>query len=176
MGFLRTGTLICHTFYSTGCENKTPENLLNEKLQSLHYCFLWLYSPLGPWPPPYRRFLELFRHKVGLLGRVISPSLGFYLHRTTRHRKTRDKHPCLERDSNPRSQQPTGQDPRLRSHGHCDRLLYYLLNIIKGGQINKSKIGRACSTYERNIKCVHSFGRKAWKEDTTLKKKPWHRR
>jgi hypothetical protein len=32
-----------------------------------------------------------------------------------------DKHPCLERDSNPRSQQPTGQDPRLRLHGHCDR-------------------------------------------------------
>jgi hypothetical protein len=34
-----------------------------------------------------------------------------------------DKHPYFERDSNPRSQQPTGQDPRLRSHGHCDRRL-----------------------------------------------------
>jgi hypothetical protein len=67
------------------------------------------------------RFLELFRHMLGLLGRVISPSQGLYLHRTTQHIKTRDKHPCLERDSNPRSQQPTGQDPRLRPHGHCDR-------------------------------------------------------
>jgi hypothetical protein len=37
----------------------------------------------------YRRFLELFRHMVGLLGRVISPSQGHYLHRTTQHRKTR---------------------------------------------------------------------------------------
>jgi hypothetical protein len=37
----------------------------------------------------YRRFLELFRHMVGLLGRVISPSHGLYLHRTTQHRKTR---------------------------------------------------------------------------------------
>jgi hypothetical protein len=37
----------------------------------------------------YRRFLELFRHMVGLLGRVISPSQGLYLHRTTQHRKTR---------------------------------------------------------------------------------------
>jgi hypothetical protein len=37
----------------------------------------------------YRRFLELFRHIVGLLGRVISPSQGLYLHRTTQHRKTR---------------------------------------------------------------------------------------
>jgi hypothetical protein len=69
----------------------------------------------------HMRFLELFRHMVGLLGRVISPSQGLYLHRTTQHRKTRDKHPCLGRDSNPRSQQPTGQDPRLRPHGHCDR-------------------------------------------------------
>jgi hypothetical protein len=37
----------------------------------------------------YRRFLELFRHIVGLLGRVISPSQDLYLHRTTQHRKTR---------------------------------------------------------------------------------------
>jgi hypothetical protein len=37
----------------------------------------------------YRRFLELFKHKVGLLGREISPSQGLYLHRTTQHRKTR---------------------------------------------------------------------------------------
>jgi hypothetical protein len=35
------------------------------------------------------RFLDLFRHMVGLLGRVISPSRGLYLHRTTQHRKTR---------------------------------------------------------------------------------------
>jgi hypothetical protein len=36
----------------------------------------------------YRRFLELFRHTVGLLTRVISPSQGLYLHRTTQHRET----------------------------------------------------------------------------------------
>jgi hypothetical protein len=36
----------------------------------------------------YRGLLELFRHTVGLLGRVISPSQGLYLHRTTQHRKT----------------------------------------------------------------------------------------
>jgi hypothetical protein len=69
----------------------------------------------------YRRFLELFRHMIGFRGRVIIPSQGLYLHRTTQHRKTRAKHPCLKRDSNPRSQQPTSQDPRLRLHGHCDR-------------------------------------------------------
>jgi hypothetical protein len=68
-------------------------------------------------------FLNYIRHMVGLLGRVINPSQGLYLHRTTQHRKTRDKHSRLGRDSNPRSQQPTGQDPRLRQHGHCDRKL-----------------------------------------------------
>jgi hypothetical protein len=36
----------------------------------------------------YRRFLKLFRHMLGLLGRVISPSQGLYLHRTTQKRKT----------------------------------------------------------------------------------------
>jgi hypothetical protein len=35
-----------------------------------------------------RRFLHLFRHMVGLLGRMISPSQGLYLHMTTQHRKT----------------------------------------------------------------------------------------
>jgi hypothetical protein len=37
----------------------------------------------------HRRFLELFRHMVGLLGRVISPPQSLYLQRTTQHRKTR---------------------------------------------------------------------------------------
>jgi hypothetical protein len=34
-------------------------------------------------------FPNLFRHMVGLLGRVISPSQGLYLHRAAQHRKTR---------------------------------------------------------------------------------------
>jgi hypothetical protein len=67
----------------------------------------------------YRRFLEVFRHMVGLLGRVISPSQLPAQDNTTQ--KDADKHPCLERDSNSRSQQPTAQDPHLRPHGQCDR-------------------------------------------------------
>jgi hypothetical protein len=95
------------------------------------YIILYLFSvalqslkDLGSFT--YRRFLELFRHMVGLLGRVISPSQGLYPHRTTQHEKTRT---CLERDSNPLSQQPTGQDPRLRSHGHCDRHIVHLVEL-----------------------------------------------
>jgi hypothetical protein len=55
-----------------------------------------------------------FRHLVGLLGRVISPSQGLYLHRTTQHRKTKTKHTCFERYSNLRSQYSSGQNPRPR--------------------------------------------------------------
>jgi hypothetical protein len=88
----------------------------------------------GPWRLTYRRFLELFRQMVGLLGRVISPSQGLYLHRKTQHRKTRTNIPCHERDSKPRSQQPTGQDPRLRPHSHGDRLLLYYRNHYSHGR------------------------------------------
>jgi hypothetical protein len=42
----------------------------------------------GPSPPLIFWFPNLFRHMVGLLGRVISSSQGLYLHRTTQHRKT----------------------------------------------------------------------------------------
>jgi hypothetical protein len=90
----------------------------------MNFFFLWLYSPLTALAASHiGGFLNYIRHMAGLLGRVISPSQGLYLHRTTQHRKTRDKHLCLERDSNPLSQQPTGQGPRLRPHGHCDRRL-----------------------------------------------------
>jgi hypothetical protein len=44
--------------------------------------------------------------------------------------KDADKYPCLMRDSNPRSQQLTGKDPRLRPHGHCDRQ-FNMAELIK---------------------------------------------
>jgi hypothetical protein len=37
---------------------------------------------------------------------------GLYLHRTTQHINISDKHPCPQRDSNPRSQQPTARSTR----------------------------------------------------------------
>jgi hypothetical protein len=50
----------------------------------------------------------IFRHLARLLGRGIGPSQGLYLHKT---QKYEDKHLCLERDSNPRSQYSSSQDP-----------------------------------------------------------------
>jgi hypothetical protein len=55
----------------------------------------------GSWPPLLLFRNQFYENTVALPGRVISPSQGLYLHRTTQHRKTKDKHPCPERDSNP---------------------------------------------------------------------------
>jgi len=36
----------------------------------------------------------------------------------TKQTHAREEHPCPDRDSNPRSQQSSGFDLRLRHHGH----------------------------------------------------------
>jgi hypothetical protein len=41
---------------------------------------------------------------------------GLYLHGTKQHINTRDKHPCPQRDSNSRSQPPSGHRDRLLAH------------------------------------------------------------
>jgi hypothetical protein len=51
---------------------------------------------------------EFIRQLLGLLRQWISPAQGLYLHRTTQHRKT-PTHPCLEWDSDPRSQCSCGR-------------------------------------------------------------------
>jgi hypothetical protein len=64
--------------------------------------FLWLYSPLD-----LGRFFSFLIHtkSAELPGRRISPSQSHYLH-TEQHkyRINAHRHPCLEWDSNPRSQ------------------------------------------------------------------------
>jgi hypothetical protein len=59
-----------------------------------------------------------YRQLVGLLGKETSPSQGRYLKGQQKHRKSVDilVHPCLEWNSNVRSQCSC-----LRSQGHCDR-------------------------------------------------------
>jgi hypothetical protein len=77
------------------------------------------FSPLGttapvglglpPWNSPFHFgfFLNL-RQSIGLLGRVISSSQGFYLYTNTEKRThTNTKHPCPECYSNPRSRFPS---------------------------------------------------------------------
>jgi hypothetical protein len=56
-------------------------------------------SLVGPWP-----LFSFLIYSVGLLGRGISPPQGNYIYRATETQNKRDKHPCLEWDSNPWSQ------------------------------------------------------------------------
>jgi hypothetical protein len=56
-------------------------------------------------PGLFFSFVIFFTQSVGLLGQEISPSQGRYLH-TGQHKQNKrtQRHPCLEWDSNPRSQ------------------------------------------------------------------------
>jgi hypothetical protein len=66
-----------------------------------HYSSMALRHFVGPWP--LLQFRNLFTQTVLLLERVISPSQGRCLH-TGQHKINAHGHPCLEWDSNPRSQ------------------------------------------------------------------------
>jgi hypothetical protein len=47
---------------------------------------------------------------------------GLYRQRITQHINKRDKHTCSQRDSNPRSQQTSGQNLCLKLPDHRDRV------------------------------------------------------
>jgi hypothetical protein len=69
-------------------------------IKSLSLCLSMLLQPfVGPWP--LIQFRNHFSQTVGLLGRVISPSQGRYLHtKQHKHRINAHRHSCLEWDSN----------------------------------------------------------------------------
>jgi hypothetical protein len=71
----------------------------------------------------FRKTSEIInhRHTVGLLGRVISSSLLPTQDNTTQ--KDEDKHPCLKRDSNPRSSVRALKAADLRPHGHLNDII-----------------------------------------------------
>jgi hypothetical protein len=77
----------------------------------------------------YRRFLELFRHMVGLLGRVISPSQGIYLYGTTQHRKTRTNIHTLSgiRTHDPSNQPAKTHASNLTATVTWDRMSFFLI-------------------------------------------------
>jgi hypothetical protein len=80
--------------------------LLSSSLCSFLHLFIhqWLYS-LFLGPGLFFSYVIFFTQAAGLLARVISPSQGRYLHtgKQTQNKRTH-RHPCLEWDSNPRSQ------------------------------------------------------------------------
>jgi hypothetical protein len=86
----------CHTHYSSSSSSSSSF------LRSIH--------------GPGLRFLFVFCFKYyktrdrTLFDEWLARRKGLYLHRITQHINTRHKLPCPERDFNPRSQQPSGED------------------------------------------------------------------
>jgi hypothetical protein len=80
-------------------------NIINEKCHTyVSFIHQWLYSPLLG-PGLLFSFVIFFTQTIRLLGWVISLSQGCYLHTGHhKHRINAGRHPCLEWDSNPRSQ------------------------------------------------------------------------
>jgi hypothetical protein len=68
---------------------------------SLSFLLLPLRNIGHPWNALFHFSFLIPRQSVGLLGRRINPSQGPHLHR---HRINAHRHPCLEWDSNPRTQ------------------------------------------------------------------------
>jgi hypothetical protein len=109
-------------------------NFLHSSITVSHIFFLWLYSPWRALAASHiGRFLELFRHMVGLLGRVMSPSQGLHLHRTTQHRKTRTNIHALR---GIRTHEPSNQlakthasDRTATVTGHCISYSVYINTV-----------------------------------------------
>jgi hypothetical protein len=69
-----------------------------------HFIHQWDYRPLMG-PTLFFSYAFFFTQTVGLVGRVMSPSQGRYLHTGQhKHRINAHTHPRLEWGSNPRSQ------------------------------------------------------------------------
>jgi hypothetical protein len=74
----------------------------------------------------YRRLLKLFRHMIGLLGRVIIPLQGHYLHRTTQHRKTRTN---IHAFSEIRTHDPSNQPAKIHASDRMATVTEYGLYL-----------------------------------------------
>jgi hypothetical protein len=73
---------------------------------------LWHYNPyFALCRPLYWGFCDHTQLYTPPVDEWSSRHRGLYLHRTTQHINTTDKHPCPQRDSNPRSQQQSGRRP-----------------------------------------------------------------
>jgi hypothetical protein len=88
------------------------KNLIwNFNLQSCIHSSTGAYSPGRTFGLPFPGFLitHIQTHGRTPLDEWSARRRDLYLHRTTQHINTRDKHPCPQRDSNPRPQQTSGR-------------------------------------------------------------------
>jgi hypothetical protein len=122
----------------------------------------------------YGKFLKLFRHMVGLLGRVISPSQGLYLHRTAQHRKTWTKSmpwvgleliiPVFERlRPTPQTARPVWSAKRSTSE---------MLTKIRHSSLETSKVMYVVSNRKRGWKCKEWVRKRLWPFSTVSRSLP----
>jgi hypothetical protein len=97
--------------------------MLHPSIRFIHFIHEWLYSPLLG--PGLFCSVIFFTQTVGLLGRVISPSQGRYLH-TGQHKHGINAQADIYALSGIRTHDPNvraGEDSScLRLRGHCDQL------------------------------------------------------
>jgi hypothetical protein len=76
----------------------------------LLYLAIYGFTALVDLRPIFSVLILVYTQSVGLLGQGISPSQGLYLQTEQhKHRIKAHRHPCLEWDSNPRSQCSRGR-------------------------------------------------------------------
>jgi hypothetical protein len=102
------------------------------------------YFPVGCQPEHRAPFVvsaitHAIRHMVGLLWTSDQPVAEASTY-TRQHINTRDKHPCPEQDSNPRSQPPRAVDLHLRLRGHWDRLMITLVTSNYLNRLHPKKV------------------------------------
>jgi hypothetical protein len=97
----------------------------------------------------YRRFLDLFRQTVELLGRVISPSQGLYLHSTTQHRNTPTNIHAL---SGIRTHDPSNQPAKT----HASDRTATVTGTRNYTYINRKVVGKASLKIKEQKKYISS--------------------
>jgi hypothetical protein len=107
--------------------------------------FQWFYSPLLS-PSLFFSFVIFFTQTVGLLGRVISPSRGRYLHTGQHNHRINayiDIHALGGFQTHDPSVRASEDSSCLRPSGHCDRRpvpidIRYTYNIYNGGSLHNN--------------------------------------
>jgi hypothetical protein len=122
-------------------------------LEIISFIHQWLYSPLLG-PGLFFSSVTFFTQTVGLLGRVINPSQGLYLH-TEQHKyrinaHNTDIHP-LSRIRTHDPSVPASEDSScLRPRSHSDRLSAFLPHL-KDPHYSLDR--RLCGPHSRSARC-----------------------
>jgi hypothetical protein len=131
--FLTTG--LCYgRLFTTGkdvCRTEHGFTVHTHLRHTFIHSFTGAYSPELTFGLRFRCFLitHIQTHGTTPLDEWSARRRGLYLHRTTKHINTTDKHPCPERVSNPRSQQAAA-DRAVTGPGDIHYSIYYRLWIM----------------------------------------------